>query len=166
MKTIRIATILTALSALAAPAYADTGVAREALTQFRWTVSPGAYFPTGDGSAGFALSDHIGYGLNAGPLVISPGLSVPFYFVPENFTLAVLGEAQIHVPVSIISPYVVGGAGYGFATGAGTSGFSYRVGGGLMVYASKTLGIGAEATFGKLDSAELLQVVGAIHLEL
>ena len=75
-----------------------------------------------------------------------------------------MGELQLHYPISIISPYVVGGGGVAFFTGVGTNTGAFKGGAGLLVIPIPQLGIGAEATYVKMDPLSTFQITFPIHL--
>jgi len=159
--------LLAALALLVAtPAFADNMV-DNALTGFDWIVSPGVYLPQGvvGGDPGFALSDHIGYGLKAGPLYISPGVSVPFFAIPGALALNILGEVQVSYPIGSLAPYALFGLGVGIRTGDfGTTGLGMKVGGGAMFFFTQSFGLGVEVAYDKIDAVDLVHIVAPIHL--
>jgi hypothetical protein len=162
------AAVVAALTLAPAEARADDdGPAGSALEGFRYRLEPGMLFTLGAlGTTNFALNDHLGYGINIGGVVLSPGLSVPLYLLPNNFTVGIMGELQAYYPMGMLAPYVRGGGGIGIFTGLGTTDGVFRGGGGLMFIPLKQIGIGADVSYAKLGNTDGLQVVFPIHLAL
>lgn len=154
------------LSLAAAPALAEPDATHEGLRGFDWRISPGVFVPLDAGSAGFLLSDHIGYGIDLGKLIVSPGLSFPFFFIENNFSLAVAGEVQVYLPIGPIAPYGQVAAGAFVPTNVGSAGFFFRGGAGLMWFANSYVGVGAELSYNRAGDANIVSIVFPLHLVL
>lgn len=154
------------LSLSAAPALAEPDATHEALKGLNWRVTPGVFVPLDAGSAGFLLSDHIGYGIDLGKLIISPGLSVPFFFIENNFSLAVAGEVQAYMPLGPVAPYAQIAAGAFVPTNVGSAGFFFRGGAGIIWFANSYFGIGAELSYNRAGDANIFTIGFPVHLVL
>jgi len=160
-----LAAILAAAAVLAPGlAIADDGPATPALEGLRSTIDPGMLFGSGAAGTTFALSGHLGYGINVGGVIVSPGVSVPFYTFSNNFTLAPMGEVKVHYPIGMLAPYVRGGAGVAIFTGLGSTDLAARAGGGAMFYPLKQFGVGADVAWQKLGNLDGLQLTFPIAL--
>lgn len=175
-------------SARAAEPEKDTrGPALRGLTGVRYILAPGLLgspepiltsngFDTGN--LIFGLDDHLGYGLPVGPVVLSLGVSVPFYFINTNFTLGTAADVQAHLPFGMFSPYLRVGGGAAFFTGGVSSmgkdksvtisevGGLFRASGGLLVHPVEQLGFGVEVGWVHMGSFDMLQTVFPFTLRL
>ena len=168
-------------------AHADEAPASVALKGFRWVLKPGftyqkpstSYVPPVNQDVSFAVSDHIGYAIPIGPIVLSPGASVPVYFFdagatpgPPGATLAVLGEVEVHLPLRRLSVYGLVGAGAAFYFASNLRGGVFRGGGGVTLYPASWIGVGMQASYlamsnaarGINDGIEALEMVWPIEL--
>lgn len=160
------------LALFAREALADEPPANEALKGFRYVLKPGFTYQKANATAmppvrqdvTFAISNHFGWAFPLGPLVLSPGGSLPIYFFDygddysltlhaPGATLGVLGEIEVHVPLKYVSVYGVAGAGAAFFFGSNTQGGVFRGGGGIMVYPQSWIGIGGQATVLAMSNA-------------
>jgi hypothetical protein len=184
-----------ALASAGARAEDDPGNAQKALRGFRYVLKPALAYDLGTRRADlaksvtgqdvtFALSDHIGWAFPIGPLVVSPGASLPIYFFDNNVTLGVLGEVELHLPLRWISPYVVLGGGAAIFFGAGRksiatepscatpmrlacadrAGGFLRVGAGATVFPVKWLGVGGQLAYVQMGDVSILEVSWPIEL--
>jgi len=160
---------------------ATEGHAEHALRGFRYVLKPALAYdyaagPLSGQDVTFAISDHIGWAIPLGPLVVSPGASLPIYFFSNNVTLAILAEAELHLPLRWVSPYVVVGGGGAFffggsndTVGNGTpkpnqQGGVFRAGGGLTAWPLRWLGVGGQIAYLRMASLDIVEVSWPIEL--
>lgn len=185
-----------ALLLTASPVWADDTQppANAMLKGPRYTIKPGLAYQTPQMSkmpyvsqdVSFAISNHLGWAFPIGPIVLSPGASVPVYFFDSGDarytmggrlpggTLGVLGELEVHLPLRYLSIYGTVGAGAAFAFASNQQGGIFRGGGGVMVYPVPWLGLGMQAAYvgfshaalGMADSIDALEMVWPIELRL
>ncbi len=171
----------------------DTPPATAALKGFRYVLKPGftyqkpsqLYSPAVTQDITFTVSNHLGWAFPIGPIVLSPGASVPVWFFDAGSdflgpggtyrpdlhlpgaTLAVLGEIEVHLPLRYVSVYGLAGAGGAFYFGSNQQGGVFRGGGGAIVYPAKWIGIGMQLSYlamshaarGPTDGIEALEIV-------
>lgn len=111
-------------------------------------ISPGIIFPTGGGSAGFLLSLYGGYGIEAGGLVVIPGIHATGAWPPDVFIGTVMPTGKVVFPLGAFAPYVEAGAGPGYVSAdKKQTGVAVRVGGGFSVHPSARFAIGAGVAY-------------------
>lgn len=167
MKTMYWGLALGALGAAALPAVAEPSDTEAALRGVNWQLSPGVQAPVGRNMPGFVLSNHLGYGFDAGAAVFSLGLSVPFFLLPSNFVdsrpaLAGMLALQIHFPVGPVSIYAAG-AGGGGGSFDGAAAPLARIGAGVQWHPSSNFSVGAEASYLRFGDLESAMLVFPIH---
>lgn len=174
MRRLAAAALFLACSAGSARADDTDAPANERLKGFRYVIKPGFTYqkstttvdPDVKQDVTFAVSNHVGWGIPLGPIVLSPGASVPVYFFDAGrddmlggtqhqpgATLAVLGEVEMHLPLRWISLFGFVGAGGAFHFGSNQQGGVFRAGGGLMVYPRSWIGVGVQAAFLTMSNA-------------
>lgn len=166
MRTVYWGLALGALGAAALPAAAAPSDTEAALRGVNWQLSPGVQVPMGRSKPGFVLSNHFGYGFDAGAAVFSLGLSVPFFLLPSDFVdsrpaLAGMLALQIHFPVGPASIYAAGAAGGG--GGGGAAAPLARIGAGVQWHPSSSFSVGAEASYLRFGDLESAMLVFPIH---
>jgi hypothetical protein len=147
--------------------------ASQTLKGFRYVLKPGFTYqksnsnvtPPVNQDATFAVSNHFGWAFPIGPIVLSPGGSLPVYFFDNGddytmgqhqpgATLAVLGELEVHLPLRYVSMYGIVGAGGAFYFGSNQRGGVFRGGGGVMLYPVSWIGIGFQAAYLAMSNAQ------------
>jgi hypothetical protein len=167
------------------------------LKGLRYAIKPGftyqksqkSFLPPVTQDVSFTVSNHLGWAFPIGPIVLSPGASVPVYFFdsgndymltanpPQHLpgpTLAILGELEVHVPLRYLSVYGLVGAGGSFSFSSNQQGGVFRGGGGVMAYPFNWIGIGMQVSYlafshaarGPNDGIEALEMVWPIELRL
>jgi hypothetical protein len=141
--------------------------ASDALFGFRYALKTGLVFsalPPGRQDVSFAVSNHFGWAVPIGPIVISPGASVPAWFF-ESPTLGLLAEVEVHVPLWYLSPYgVIGGGGaLTFASEAKPFG-AFRAGGGATVFPASWIGVGFQTTYLRIYETGLVELVWPLEV--
>jgi hypothetical protein len=110
---------------------------------FQWGISPGIVFSRG--KAGFALGLRFGYGVDAGPVIVVPGVRLTGYFIDPNVYLG-MPTVKLVLPIDRFGPFIEGGAGVGHVSEPSKTGLGLLAGGGLMVYFTR-VAFGAEASY-------------------
>lgn len=182
-RSLVLALSLSALAAAGSARAEERGNAETALRGFRYVLKPAVAYDAATPRAAlatstsgqdvtFALSDHIGWALPIGPLVISPGASLPIWFFANNVTLGVLADAEVHLPLRWISPYLVVGGGGAFFFGGGDTargipnqqGGVFRAGAGLTVFPTTWLGLGAQGAYARVGPLDIVEISWPIEL--
>jgi hypothetical protein len=150
--------VLFALLAIPRAARADeeegpTGeqIVRAYNTGFQWNVAPGFFLSTQNRSVGFALVGTIGYGVDAGAVIVVPGLRLSGIFPGNQSVLVGMPTIRLVFPIGGFAPFIGGGAGIGHITETSLdpaqTGLAWRAGGGFTYHFSARFGLGAEAAF-------------------
>lgn len=109
-------------------------------------VSPGFLFPVGGGKGGFVLSGGVGWGFDTGSVMLVPELETSFIFA-SDFLWTLTPGAKIAFPISIVAPYVAGGAGPGWDGAEQKWGAALRAAVGFTVHPTPRLALGLGAQF-------------------
>jgi hypothetical protein len=136
------------------------------------------FVPKGVQDVSFVFSNHVGWGIPSGPILFSPGISIPAWLF-EDTAIGFLGEVEAHVPFWHVSPYLVLGGGGALAflvprdanhkavPGGVTyvdGGGAFRAGGGLTVFPMSWIGIGMQATYAHVRDLDLVEVTWPVEL--
>ncbi len=109
-------------------------------------VAPGFLFPVGGGKGGFVLSGGVGWGFDTGSIMLVPELATSFIFA-SDFLWTLTPGAKVVLPVSIVAPYVGGGAGPGWNGAEKKWGAALRAVAGFTVHPTPRLALGLGAQF-------------------
>lgn len=146
---------------LAAPAVAqaDERLTRAWIRGFDLFAGPAIFIPLEGGSAGYVADLQASYGLDLGPVVLSPGVNVPLFWLNDLVSLEVMGVVQAYLPMGPIAPYARVGGGAAITTGnMGTTGGAFRGGLGICWY-TEHFSIGAEASYNLFNSVSFFEVM-------
>jgi hypothetical protein len=180
MKRVVLVGLLGALLVLPSAARADdeesgpTGeqIVRAYNTGFQWNVAPGFFLSTANKSVGFAIVGTIGYGFDAGSVIVVPGLRLTGVFPGNTSVLLGMPTFRFVFPIGGFAPFVMGGAGIGHITETSTvpgqTGIAWRGGGGFTYHFSVKFGLGAEVAYEAITGTDYagLSIAPIISLAL
>ena len=130
------------------PQYApppEPSLVRQNSVGLRLIIAPGVFIPS-TGSSGFTLGVVVGYGLDLGPVIVTP--AVMFQGSWASNLSSLLRSSEAHgspCPLGNFGPFVEAALGYGNVSGpAGYSkgGLEIRVGGGFIYFFSRSFALG------------------------
>jgi hypothetical protein len=131
----------------------DTSIVRQFERGFHFTLVPSVYFPTGPGSAGFALGIEGRYGIDLGSVIVAPGAMFTTYFGDRNVYLGG-GTVRVTWPVGRFGPYVEAGLGVGGISNPGQTGVLLLAGAGFMAYIGDRFGLGLSVRYEKITGTD------------
>jgi len=123
----------------------EPSLVRQNSVGLRLSIAPGVFIPANGGSAGFTLGVVAGYGIDVGPVIVTPGVMVQGSWGSNLTIYSGLGGARVTLPLGNFGPFVEGALGYGNVSGpAGYSkgGLAIRVGGGFIFFFSRSFALG------------------------
>ncbi len=129
------------------PQYApppEPSLVRQNSVGLRLVIAPGVFIPT-TGSSGFTLGVVVGYGLDLGPVIVTPAVMFQGSWASNLSIYSGLGGARVTVPLGNFGPFVEAALGYGNISGpAGYNkgGLEIRVGGGFIYFFSRNFALG------------------------
>jgi hypothetical protein len=129
------------------PQYApapEPSLVRQNSVGLRLVIAPGVFIPT-TGSSGFTLGVVVGYGLDLGPVIVTPAVMFQGSWASNLSIYSGLGGARVTLPLGNFGPFVEAALGYGNVSGAlnySKGGLEIRVGGGFIYFFSRNFALG------------------------
>lgn len=127
----------------------EPGLVRRYSVGPRFAIIPGVFIPS-SGSAGFSLGVEGGYGLDLGPVIVTPGLSFQGNWGGDFTAYTGLAIARVTLPLGSFGPFVEGGIGYGHVTGPlnySSGNLAVRGGAGFIFFFSPKFAIGLDVRY-------------------
>ena len=132
-----------------APPPEPPGLVRQNSVGLRLSIAPGVFIPS-TGSAGFSLGVTAGYGLDLGPVIVTPGAMLQGSWSSDWTVYSVLGGAKVTLPLGNFGPFVEAALGYGHVGGPlgySSGGLEVRVGGGFILFFSRSFALGLQVDY-------------------
>lgn len=115
----------------------------------RLVIAPGVFIPS-NGSSGFTLGVVLGYGLDLGPVIVTPAVMFQGSWASNLSIYSGLGGARVTVPIGSFGPFVEAALGYGNVSGPlnySKGGLEIRVGGGFIYYFNRNFSLGVTVDY-------------------
>lgn len=110
----------------------------------RLIVAPGVFIPS-SGSTGFTLGVVGGYGIDTGPLILTPGVMFQGSWSSSWNVYSGLGGLRVTLPLGNFGPFIEGALGYGNVSGPlgySKGGLEIRGGAGFIYFFSRSFALG------------------------
>ena len=128
------------------------GLVRQNAVGPRFAIIPGVFIPS-NGSAGFSLGLEGGYGIDLGPVIVTPGLAFQGNWGGEFTAYTGLGIARVTLPLGPFGPFIEGGVGYGHVSGPldySSGNLAWRAGLGFIFFFSPRFAIGVDVRYDEI----------------
>jgi hypothetical protein len=125
------------------------GLVRQNAVGPRFAIIPGIFIPS-SGSAGFSLGLEGGYGLDLGPVIVTPGLAFQGNWGGDFTAYTGLAIARVTLPLGPFGPFIEGGLGYGHVSGPldySSGNLAWRAGAGFIFFFTARFAIGLDVRY-------------------
>jgi len=132
-----------------APPPEQPGLVRQYAVGKRFAIIPGVFIPS-SGSAGFSLGLEFSYGIDLGPVIVAPGLSLQGNWGGSVTAYSGLANVRVTLPLGSFGPFVEGGLGYGHVSADpnySSGNLAWRAGAGFIFFFSPHFAIGIDVRY-------------------
>lgn len=108
-----------------------------------------------DGPYGGGLTLDGRYDIQLGRTVVAPGVRLAGYSISDRLVGLAMPTVRLTLPIGVLAPFIVGGAGVGGLTSDGEWGAGLLGGGGIMIHLGRGIAFGAELSYQAITGSEM-----------